>query len=643
MLQWMRNAQAWLIKGVLWAVVLAFLVTIFYQWGVRSGGSGPTRSEVATIFGQPVNIRAFQRLYNGLQQRYSSILRMPAQELNTRFNFREMAIEQLATRAVLLRMAKQYGVVVTPQELYDTIAGMPAFQEAGRFSTARYHAVLRSQVPPVTPRQFEIEHQEDLLLQKVSTVFNTGMPVTDAEVELTYRRDHEQLALRYVSVSGAMYESQVTPTEEELQSHYAGRKETYREPEQRQLRYAVVPLQRFMPHYEPTAEEMQDYYTRHSETFRRQEQVRARHILFKVSAGATPEQDAQARTRAAAVLASLRAGGDFAPLAQEHSEDTATADKGGDLGYFPRNQMVKPFDEVAFSLPPGQISEPVRTSFGWHIIQVEDKREETTQPLTDVQEDVTTKLREAKARDAAATFTDDLQAALEANPRQWAALAQQHSLELVTTPFLPTTGRVEGLETVPDLMQRMFALPELGVDTVQGPDGTSYLVQVATTRTSSIREFDAVRDQVTVEVRTRQSLDLAHKQAEEWVKKVQEGTPLETVAAERSLEVVETGPFKYRDPMPRLGRPADVSRVVGGLKAGEVATVAEGARHLVLQMVERQPADMQAYLTDKAEYHKKLRDQKRQQASAGFQQFLHAQYQTLRQQGDIVVNPQFVF
>ncbi|HEY5865152.1 MAG TPA: SurA N-terminal domain-containing protein, partial [Candidatus Tectomicrobia bacterium] len=113
MLQWMRNAQTWVIKGVLLAVVLAFVVTIFYEWGVRSGGA-PTRSEVATIFGQPVSVREFQNISNALQQQYRAVFRMqPDVDLNTQFNFREMALEELARRAILLRLAQQYGVVVT--------------------------------------------------------------------------------------------------------------------------------------------------------------------------------------------------------------------------------------------------------------------------------------------------------------------------------------------------------------------------------------------------------------------------------------------------------------------------------------------------------------------------------------------------
>ena len=643
MLQWMRNAQTWVIKGVLLAVVLAFVVTIFYQWGVRSGG-GPTRSEVATIFGQPVSIREFQNISNALQQQYRAIFRMQAEvDLNEQFNFREMALEELARRAILLRLAQQYGVVVTQQELEDSIAEIAPFQDQGRFSLARYQAFLRSRVPPIAPRQFEEQQRQALVLQKVTTLLTEGIQVTDAEVEQTYRRDYERIAARYVLLTATSFEAQVSMTDEALQGYYEAHKERYREPEQRQIRYVAIPLQRFTPHYEPAAEDVSEYYTRHLDMFQGQEQVRARHILFKVAASAAAEQEEQARGRAEAVLVSLRNGADFATLAQQHSEDTATAAQGGDLGYFPRGQMVAPFEEVAFALPVGQLSELVRTPFGWHILQVEDKRGAATKPLAEVEPEIKDKLRNDKAGDAAAVFVDDLLTAIEANPQQFVAFAQQRDLEVVTPPFIPATGRVEGVEGVPDLVKRVFVMPELGVDTREGQDGTHYVFQTAVIRPSTLQEFGAVKDRVGSDLRAQKSVELAQQQAQEWATQVRAGTPLADLAAAQSLQVVETGLFKRRDPIPQLGQQAGFSRVAFGLQVGEVGTASDGAQHFVLQVTERQPAEMQAYAADKVDYRKKLLDQKRQQAGMGFQQFLHAEYQKLRQQGDIVVNPEYIF
>src|SRR5215471_18042202 len=187
---------------------------------------------------------------------------------------------------------------------------MAPFQEQGQFSPARYQLVLRSQVPPIAPRQFEAEQQQELLLQKVSTLFTAGVHVTDADVEQAYRRDHEQAAVRYVLLTPSLFEAQVTMTDEELQAYYEAHKESYREPEQRQIRYVAIPLQRFTPRDDPTPEEISDYYARHSEAFQRQEAVRARHVLIKVAPSASAEQEEQARTRAEGLLTALRNGED---------------------------------------------------------------------------------------------------------------------------------------------------------------------------------------------------------------------------------------------------------------------------------------------------------------------------------------------
>jgi hypothetical protein len=160
---------------------------------------------------------------------------------------------------------------------------------------------------------------------------------------------------------------------------------------------------------------------------------------------------------------------------------------------------------------------------------------------------------------------------------------------------------------------------------------------------SQVQEFSLARERVAQDLRSQKSLDLARQQAQDWVITIRAGTPFEELASGLAVQIVETGPFKQRDPIPQLGRLTEFSRVMAGLKAGDVGAAQDGVRQFVLQVTERQPTDMQAYTADRADYRQKLLDQKRQQASAGFQQFLHTEYQTRRQQGEIVVNPQYVF
>jgi peptidyl-prolyl cis-trans isomerase D len=643
MLQQMRKAQGWMIKGVLWAVVLAFVVTIFYSWGVRSS-SGPTRSEVATILGEPVGLPEFQRVQNALYQTYRGVFRnQPEVDLHERFNFREMALEQIARRHILQRLARRNNLTVTDAELYDHLAAIPTFQEQGRFSADRYHTVLQSQVPPISPKQFEEEQRRALVLEKISTFIRTGVQVTGAELEQTYRLENEQVAVRYAALVPSLFTAQVQVSEEELPSYYDAHKDAYREPEQRQIRYIVVSPERLHSAADIPQADIASYYANHQEEFRREEQARVRHILFKLSEDATPEQEAEIRSKAEHVLQMLRDGGDFAALAQQYSEDTATQEKGGDLGFFSRGQMVKPFEDAAFSLPVGETSDLVRTAFGYHILRVEDKIAGEVKPLVEVQQDIVAKIREEKAREALITFLDDLMITLEETPEQFTAIAQQHELPVTTTPFVPLSGRIATAEDAPELVQRAFALVDQAIGSVEGTEGRHYIFQVAEIQPSTIPEFVAVKERVASDLRHEKGVELARQTADEWASKVQTGARLQELADSLQVQVIETGLFKRRDPVPQLGRSAAFSDVAFGLQIDEVGAAHDGSRHFVMQVVARQAADMTAYEAEQVAYREQLLNRKRQQVFMAFQSFLQAEYQQLRQRGEIVVNPQYVF
>jgi peptidyl-prolyl cis-trans isomerase D len=643
MLQQMRKAQGWMIKGVLWAVVLAFVMTIFYSWGVRSS-SGPTRTEVATIFGQPVSVQEFQRVQNGLYRTYRNLLRnRSVQELQEQFNFREMALEHIARQRLLLRMAHDSGLVVTNAELQDHLATIPQFQRQGRFDPALYRAVLQSQVPPIALRRFEEEQRQALLMDKINQLIRASAQVTEAEVQQVYRRENEQRAVRYVMLVPSLFASEVQIPEAELRAHYEAHKETYREPERRKIRYVMITPGRFRPAAEPTEAEIEDYYATHQDAFRRQEQVRARHILFKVDQGASPEQEARVRAKAEAVLKQLRQGADFAAMARAHSDDTSTAERGGDLGFFPRGQMVKAFEDAAFALPVGQVSDLVRTPFGYHILLVEDRTEAGVKSLVEARQEVITRLQQEKAQDALLAFIDDLLPTLEDNPDQFVALAAQHDLKVVTTPFVTATGSLPELKNAPNLVQRTFALVGQAVDMVEGENGSHYILQVAEVQPSTVMGFDAAREQVEADLRRLKSADLTRKTAEEWAMKAQKGTALAELAASRQVQVLETGLFARKEPVPQLGRNAAFTRIAFGLQSGETGVAHDGTRYFVIRVVERQAADMQAYEAEKATYREQVLRQEQQQLLVAFQNSLQARYHSLRQQGEIAVNPQYIF
>lgn len=643
MLQQMRRSQGWIIKGVLWAVVMAFVVTIFYSWGMNSS-STPTRSEVATIFGVPVELREFQQIQNRLYQSYRNLFRQrPDFDLREQFNFREMALEQIANRHLLLRMAQDNGLVVTDAELYDQIASIPAFQQQGRFEPTHYRAVLQSQVPPVSVQQFEQEQRHALLLDKINGMIQQTVQVTESEAEQAYRWEREQVAVRFVALVPSLFESDIQLTAEAVQAHFEMNREAYREPERRRIRYITVSPGRFRSAAEVTEDAIADYYASHPEMFQRQERVRARHILLKVGQDAEQAQVDDVRAKAEQVLGELRAGAEFAALAEKHSEDVATAEKGGDLGLFARGQMVKPFEDVAFALPVGEMSEAVRTPFGYHIIRVEDKIEAGVKPLVEVRQEIISQQLKERARGAALDLADDLMATLEERPERFVALAEQHGLAIVETPFVAATERPPGLEGVPEIGQRVFALVGEGVDALEGSDGTHYIFQVAEVKASVIPELNTVSGKVEKDLRRQRSADLASQTADEWAAQIQTGASLSELAAQIQVQVSETQLFARKGSVPQIGRQAAFNQTAFGLRVGEAGAAHSGAQHFVIQVTERQTADLGAYEADKAAYRAQLRRHKQRQALQDFQRSLQARYQKLRHEGEIVVNPQYVF
>ena len=644
MLKQMRESSAWMIKGVLWAVVLAFVVTIFYSWGVQSS-SGPARTEVATLWGQGIEAAEFQRTQNALYRQYRQVFgNQPDVDLREHFNFRQMALEQIVSRALLLRIAEENRLEVTDAELYAHLARQPNFQNPqGQFDSDRYRVALASVVPPVSMQQFEDEQRRSLMQSKVFALVQQGAQITDAEAEQTYRHEHQQVNVRYVTLVPSLFEAEATVSDEEVKTHYETHRESYREPERRQIRYLTVTAEPFQVAREFTDGEISVYYDRHPQAFVQQEEARARHIMFILPENASAQREERVRGLAQGVLDDLRGGADFAAAAAEHSEDEGTAEAGGDLGFFPRGRMMSPLEEAAFSLPIGELSDPVRTELGFHILRVEERMEAGIKPLEEARQEVIDALQDEKAREAALVFVDDLVVAMDEAPERFAELADQHGLEVETTPFVEAAGFIEELAGAPQLIGRAFSLRAQAVDAMVGKNGNHYIFQVAETQPDKVPPLEDIVERVTRDGRDSKGADLASETGAEWVTQLRDGASLPELAGALELQVTETGWFRRNEPVPDLGNVSAFRRAAFQLQPNEGEAVGEGDRTYVVQVIEYRDADMITFKADLPDYRRQLLAQKQNQLVQAFQESLATQYQQLLRDGDLVVNSQYVF
>ena len=644
MLKQMRESSAWMIKGVLWAVVLAFVVTIFYSWGVQSS-SGPARTEVATLWGQGIEAAEFQRTQNALYRQYRQVFgNQPDVDLREHFNFRQMALEQIVSRALLLRIAEENRLEVTDAELYAHLARQPNFQNPqGQFDSDRYRVALASVVPPVSMQQFEDEQRRSLMQSKVFALVQQGAQITDAEAEQTYRHEHQQVNVRYVTLVPSLFEAEATVSDEEVKTHYETHRESYREPERRQIRYLTVTAEPFQVAREFTDGEISVYYDRHPQAFVQQEEARARHIMFILPENASAQREERVRGLAQGVLDDLRGGADFAAAAAEHSEDEGTAEAGGDLGFFPRGRMMSPLEEAAFSLPIGELSDPVRTELGFHILRVEERMEAGIKPLEEARQEVIDALQDEKAREAALVFVDDLVVTMDEAPERFAELADQHGLEVETTPFVEAAGFIEELAGAPQLIGRAFSLRAQAVDAMVGKNGNHYIFQVAETQPDKVPPLEDIVERVTRDGRDSKGADLASETGAEWVTQLRDGASLPELAGALELQVTETGWFRRNEPVPDLGNVSAFRRAAFQLQPNEGEAVGEGDRTYVVQVIEYRDADMITFKADLPDYRRQLLAQKQNQLVQAFQESLATQYQQLLRDGDLVVNSQYVF
>ena len=610
MLDTIRRAQPAIIKGILGAVVLAFVATIFLDWGWQR--SGRPDAHVGTVGGEGVSLQEFQMTYTNLTDFYRRLYQDRfTEDLARTLNLKQQALDTLVQRKLLLREATRQGLRVSDAELIEKVQTYPVFQVNGQFDHARYLQVLR--LSRLTPADFEQNQREDLLLGKLENLIKDGVQVTEAEVKQTFIHDKEQVNVEYVRIDPAQFVPQVETGEVDLSTYYQEHLERFRKPEQMRLGYVVVDPERFVALVEITDEQLIQYYEQHREEFRREEQVRARHILFKLAQQAGAEEETRVRGEAEAALQRIQAGEDFAVLASQLSEDPVSAQQGGDLGFFKRGEMVKPFEETAFELKPGVVSDPVRTDFGYHLIKVEEVQEAGYEPLEVVRAELRTRLTREDARRLAEAKAQTVYEAVVAAGSDWIAAVQ--GLELVPreTPFRAQGEVVDGVENSAAFMQTASALQD---GEVSRPTliGNQYVVEKLLERKAShIPVLEEIKDAVRDALVQEQSQTLARQKADEGLAAVQAGQSLEQLAQALNTQTEQTGLFSRNGAIPKLGRPQEFIREVFRMRVGEGRVVDLLEQPAVVVLVEHKEFDAEGYEKDKAQVKQQVLRQKREQ------------------------------
>lgn len=399
MLELMRkHAGSWIIKIVLGAIAVAFALS----FGVYSYYGSP--QEVALkVNGEPITQNQVRDEVNRMTDEARAQMGEQFDKLAPLLNLRQRAMDRLVDRVLLFQEAGRMGIVVTETEIRRRISSMPVFQQNGQFDLTAYHRVLSRN--RLTPEDFEAMQRDGLIMEKLSVLVAGAAQITPLEVEFELEQRLTEVKGVYKLFNPDDYLKKQEVSQAELESFYNQHKRQYLVPEKLVLTYLTFPVADYRDQVEVRPVDIRDFYDINRDRYAKPERVQARHILFTLPEKPTKAQEEAARKLAEKVLElAKQPGQDFANLAKEHSQGP-TAKDGGDLGWFGRGQMVKPFEELAFKLKPGEI-DIVQTQFGWHVIKVEDHQEAQTTPLEKVESEIRNELIERKAKDLAAAAAE---------------------------------------------------------------------------------------------------------------------------------------------------------------------------------------------------------------------------------------------
>jgi peptidyl-prolyl cis-trans isomerase D len=616
MLDRMRRHKG-ILKWSLAAVVLTFV--LFYVPDFLASTTGATPSDtVAIVEGRPITVREFQRRYNAQLQAYRQAYgEQMSEQLLRQLGIEQQILQQLVDEEAMVAEARRNGIVASDIEVRERILAIPAFQENGQFiGEQRYRQLLQMNNPPLTTTEFEDQLRRALLVEKLRNAVTAWMSVSDEDVAEEFRRRNEKVKLEVVPITSDAFRSAVTVTDADLAAHFEKNKETYRIGEKRKIKYALLDVEKVREQVKVPDADIEAFYKQNLSQYQSQEEVRASHILLKTEG----KDEAEVRAKADEVLKRVKAGEDFAALAQQFSEDESNSGNGGDLGYFPRGAMVPEFEQVAYTLKPGEISDLVKTSFGFHIIKVVDHKQATTRPLSELRAEIEEQVRWQQAQ----TQAEQQAKALESQVKAAAdldRLAGERGLEVHETGLFLRDEPIDGLGPSPEISAQAFQLQEGAVSPALRVARGWVFVTVTGKQDPYVPQLTEVRDKVRDDLVRERAAELAKSKATEIAASLKSATDFTAAAKKYGLEVKPTELIARGSPIPDIGASPDIDKVAFALPPNGVSDpISTPQGTAIVRVVEKAGVTPEQIAAGADQLREELANQRRDQFFSAYMQ-----------------------
>lgn len=566
MLDRMRRHQTWL-KWSLAPLILAFGFFFVPRNSTLSGVAMPDQP-IADIEGEHVTVGQFQRRYSAQMQAYRNAYGgQISEQMLRQLGMDQQILQSLVDEQAMVAEARRQNLLVSDVEVRQRILSLPAFLENGSFiGEGRYRDLLSRQNPPLTTKEFEDQLRKAILAEKLRTSVTSWMSVTDAEVAQEYRQRNEKVKLDLIDLTADKFRNDVTVTDADLTAKFDANKEAYRIGEKRKVKYALLEVDKVRERVQVPDADVQAFYDQNKAQYSTEGRVHASHILLKTEG----KDDAAVKAKAEALLAQAKApGADFAALAKANSEDEGSAVNGGDLNFFGRGQMVPEFEQAAFTLKPGEISDLVKTTFGYHIIKVLESQPETTQSLESVKPQIVDQLKWQKAQQQAEQEAKAMEAGIK-NAADLDRVAKERGIPVVESPLFLREEPIGELGAAPDLAARAFTMKDGEVTPALRVSRGWVFATPAGKQDSYIPQLSEVVTRVREDVTREKAAELLKSRAGTIAATLKAAPDFAAAAKKGGYEIKTSELIARGGALPDIGANADVDKAAFGQPVGTV-------------------------------------------------------------------------
>ncbi|KAB2970173.1 SurA N-terminal domain-containing protein [Zoogloea sp.] len=514
--------------------IFLLLITLpFAFWGVdsyvKNAGNGDS---LASVGGSSISMNEFQqamreqqdRLRAGMGENFNpAMLETP--------EARKAVLDNLINQRLLALDASKMHLTVADQQLRQTIAEIPAFQDNGQFSLPRYEAVLKAQ--GMTQAVFESRVRSDLALKQVLGAVAEGVMVSGNSVGQVYSVQFEERVVSEARLAAPQYAGSVKLADDAARKFYDENRRRFEVPAQVKAEYLVLGQDEVAAQLSISEADVRKEYDAHPERFRQGEERRASHILIQAAKDGDAAALKAAREKAEALLKQVKANpADFARLAKENSQDPGSAEKGGDLGFFARGAMVKPFEDATFGLAKeGDVSGVVQSDFGFHIIRLSGIKAEKVRAFDEVKAEIQAELKRAEAGKRFAEMAEGFTNTAYEQADSLKPAAEKYKLQIRTSEWIAQGGRAPAPFDNPKLLAALFSDDAVknkrNTDAVEVAKGTLVTARVVEHKPASVKPFEEVKADIEKVLTLEQAVVLAEKDGEAKLAKLGKGEALD--------------------------------------------------------------------------------------------------------------------